>query len=295
MSPSASLLAEQSIFAQLIVKKQKSEHTKFQKATENEPSIYKYTKKERLTSVNPNEYSIMNLPDTISYIPENSIFSNIILIRSTSPDYRFIPIASVKGSQESMKRVTIASDSDIKVKRFKSNPKKKTKIYTTKYDVRKADDDDNDDNADNDDGNDSSNNTDDENDAYNVNSDPDDDDDVDADYNKDDARFASLDLNNIETYSNLDLELISQVAPIVSTFNKSKPLNSDTWSTALLRRYNFSNKALASKHRNTTTLAARIVDYLPNIMSTTSPKNYTNDDINKIQSAITSYLNNYTQ
>ena len=137
MNTSDSLYAEQSIFASLVVKKQPPKQTIFQRATLGETSIYNYNfiRQQQLTNIDPSIYSIINLPDTIAFIPKCSVFDNILLIRSSSPDYRFIKIASSTSKLDSLKRTSVVSDKDLKVKRFKDDTEKQS-IFTTMYNIK---------------------------------------------------------------------------------------------------------------------------------------------------------------
>lgn len=279
MHSSASLLAEQSVFAQLVVKKKATSPTKFQKATENETDVYKYlTADNALTSEDPSKYSIINLPDTISFIPQSSIFKNIILIRSSSPDYRFIRVAPSDWMQSSLKRVSIASDSDITVKKFKPQQKTKRKIFTTQYKADKnfnesSSSDGDDEEEDNDD------------DDYNVDN-----------FQKDapdDPKFNNVDFSSALNFNNFETDVVTEVAPIITGFKNSTAARETTWYDALLNSYQFNPRVSKSTHKNNTTATLAIIAYLRANITTNNPMNYTNKDIESIKSIIDNYLASY--
>nr|WDA64596.1 hypothetical protein PIFADJLK_00026 [Oryctes rhinoceros nudivirus] len=278
MNSSASLLAEQSIFAQLLIKKKKTEPTKFQKATENTPSIYKYFTSERpLTSIDSTDYSITNLPDTVAYIPKNSIFKNVILIRSSSPDFRHIPIAPSDWLDDPLKRVAVASDSDIKVKRFKPNLKqKKTKIFTTEYQTAEQLE------------SSSESDTDDDNPINSSTG-------TDAEYNVDDSKFQYVNLNDISTYTGFDTEVVASVVPIIATFATNATEQNMPWYEALTDKFNFPSEAYLSTHRNAITFAISIINHLRANIPTDNAEYFTNKNIRDIKSIIDKYIAQYRQ
>ncbi|ATZ81489.1 putative transposase [Drosophila innubila nudivirus] len=103
------LIAEQSVYAYLNVDKQSPEQTEFQRSVN---TFYKYSKDlyTRLTDIEPNDFSITNLPDTIAFLPQNSIFNNILMIRKEDPDFRFVPISETRDVFERNMLPTIVSD-----------------------------------------------------------------------------------------------------------------------------------------------------------------------------------------
>lgn len=130
------LLAEQSIFAKLVIIKKAVKLTKFQTATLSD-APHEYAHDEiRYTDVDPDQYCISNLPDTIAFVPKNSVFDNIILIPKSSPDYRFVKIAPSEWLEEPTK-VAVVADKDISVKRFKSDKKTK-KLFVSHYPLKKT-------------------------------------------------------------------------------------------------------------------------------------------------------------
>nr|DBA13075.1 TPA: hypothetical protein [Oryctes rhinoceros nudivirus] len=279
MNSSASLLAEQSIFAQLLIKKKKTEPTKFQKATENTPLIYKYFTSERpLTSIDSADYSITNLPDTVAYIPKNSIFKNVILIRSSSPDFRHIPIAPSDWLDDPLKRVAVASDSAIKVKRFKPNSKqKKTKIFTTEYQT-----------AEQLESSSSESDTDDDNSTNSST-------DTDAEYNVEDSKFQYVNLNDISTYTGFDTEVVAAVVPIIATFTSNATEQNMPWFEALANKFHFPSEAYLSTRRNSITFAISIINHLRANIPTDNAEYFTNKNIRDIKSIIDKYIAQYRQ
>jgi len=103
------LIAEQSVYAYLNVDRQSPEQTEFQRSVN---TFYKYSKDLyiRLTDVEPNNFSITNLPDTIAFLPQNSIFNNILMIRKEDPDFRFVPVSETRDVFERNMLPTIVSD-----------------------------------------------------------------------------------------------------------------------------------------------------------------------------------------
>lgn len=138
------LLAEQSIFAKLVIIKKAVKLTKFQTATLSD-GPYEYARDEiPYTNVDPDQYCISNLPDTIAFVPKNSVFDNIILIPKSSPDYRFVKIAPSEWLEEPTK-VAIVADKNISVKRFKADKKTKNLVlshYPLKKTIDESSDDD---------------------------------------------------------------------------------------------------------------------------------------------------------
>lgn len=84
----SSLLAEQSVFARLVVKRQRATVTPRQRSGDCH-----FTQQNPMKNLTPNqteEYSIVNLPALMSRLPENSIFDRIPYI--DGPDFRFVNI-----------------------------------------------------------------------------------------------------------------------------------------------------------------------------------------------------------
>lgn len=103
MSLNNSLLAEQSIYARLVVSRIRPNITTFQRNTipsdgENSFKLYDYyalDDTENLTNqANTDEYAITSLPDTLAYLPRYSIFDHLMLITDRDQDYRRLFVAS---------------------------------------------------------------------------------------------------------------------------------------------------------------------------------------------------------
>lgn len=86
------LIAEQSLFAQLVIKKRKPIVTEAQEKSTKQ--YISYNDNVKLTDVDVDEYSIINLPATIKTLPINSIYDRIMHVRDNLPDFRFIRIDS---------------------------------------------------------------------------------------------------------------------------------------------------------------------------------------------------------
>lgn len=102
--PDYSLLAEHSTFSRLTVVHRSPRQSIFQQATEADnvsaEMAYHYVAQfeQPITNVPYDEYTIISLPDVISYLPVNSIFSFIPTILSTSPDFRFVRVNAKRAS-----------------------------------------------------------------------------------------------------------------------------------------------------------------------------------------------------
>lgn len=84
----ASLLAEQSVYARLVLKRQRPNVTARQRSGDCH-----FTQQNPMKNLTPNltdEFSIVNLPPLMSRLPENSIFDRIPYI--DGPDFRFVGI-----------------------------------------------------------------------------------------------------------------------------------------------------------------------------------------------------------
>ncbi|AYP97947.1 putative transposase [Mauternbach virus] len=124
------LVAEQTIYAYLNVDKQKPEQTTFQRSVD---VFYKYSKDlyTKLTDADPAEFSITNLPDTIAFLPQNSIFSNILMIRKEDPDFRFVPISETRDVFERNMLPTIVSDETLTMFAPKTETPRKSMFMNT--------------------------------------------------------------------------------------------------------------------------------------------------------------------
>lgn len=84
----SSLLAEQSVYARLVVKRQRATVTPRQRSGDCH-----FTQQNPMKNLTPNQtddYSIVNLPPLMTRLPENSIFDRIPYI--DGPDFRFVNI-----------------------------------------------------------------------------------------------------------------------------------------------------------------------------------------------------------
>lgn len=84
----ASLLAEQSVYARLVLKRQRATVTPRQRSGDCH-----FTQQNPMKNLTPNmtdDYAIVNLPPLMSRLPENSIFDRIPYI--DGPDFRFVAI-----------------------------------------------------------------------------------------------------------------------------------------------------------------------------------------------------------
>lgn len=122
------LLAEQTPVVQINVVKLKSELTQFQKAVQP-IYTYAYENAARMSEVSAANYSIISLPDTVAYLPSNSIFENIILYNDDFPDFRFVKVApSNISTQVQLKPITV---NEKKVEPLKTLPPVKQPMFTT--------------------------------------------------------------------------------------------------------------------------------------------------------------------
>ncbi|AQN78578.1 ACH96158.1 unknown protein [Kallithea virus] len=112
MDYSDHLIAEQSVYAYLNVDRQEPQQSRFQ---ESVSQFYKYSKNNatQLTNVDPNGFSITNLPDTVAFLPQNSIFNNIMMIRKEDPDFRFVPVSETRDIFERNSVPIIVSDATV--------------------------------------------------------------------------------------------------------------------------------------------------------------------------------------
>lgn len=104
MSLSTNILAEQSVYARLVVKRIAPVVTPFQNSTENNDNtnasrIYEYyalepNLQQLTTNANTTDFSIITLPDTLAYLPRYSIFDYLLLIVDSDPDYRRLRVTS---------------------------------------------------------------------------------------------------------------------------------------------------------------------------------------------------------
>lgn len=127
------LLAEQSPFAELHVAKITPNYKGPQVDT---VKLLGYEKDRpdatQLTDVDTSAYSITNLPNTVQYIPENSIFKYILTVREEDPDFRFVQISSteVESQLTGPSRLSRISKSNAEVYPLKIQTVRKNLIST---------------------------------------------------------------------------------------------------------------------------------------------------------------------
>lgn len=94
-------LASQSVYPRLVVKKVKARTDPFQRATRaTDYGVPYYDLKEKLTAVDPAEYSLDSLPNTVYSLPHGSIFSYITFLPDDLPDFRMVPVQGSVASSE---------------------------------------------------------------------------------------------------------------------------------------------------------------------------------------------------
>lgn len=106
----STLLAPQSISASLKIKNKATKIDEFQSASDQYVKYYDVF--EASNDVDYKNYSITNLPGTISSVPINSIFSFISVVLPESPDYRLVPVRSCDSK---LIKTGLGTTSDIKV------------------------------------------------------------------------------------------------------------------------------------------------------------------------------------
>lgn len=90
LSVGANLLAEQSIFAQLMIKRKPAIVSQTQR--DNDKYYTLHDESTKLNSVDTDDYSITNLPPLFSRLPVNSIYDRILFVSQDSPDFRFVNV-----------------------------------------------------------------------------------------------------------------------------------------------------------------------------------------------------------
>lgn len=141
------LRAEFAPFNQLIVERVRPIRTPLQKFIDMN-SLFQYDNDgERLTDVDTNLYSIVNLPNTISYVPKNSIYQNIVTLDDQCPDYRFIQVSNrenaIMNDRENIRVVkhknvkeTTALKNKLNMKRKARNMKSNSIFRNSLYDKK---------------------------------------------------------------------------------------------------------------------------------------------------------------
>lgn len=115
MQHGLTLLAEQSVYAQLVIERRRATVTPQQQKNDG---FYKtYLTKDAATNVPASEYSITNLPNTILTLPANSIYDRILFIAKDAPDFRLVPVDGNNVSQTNtcVVRGTSTFDPDEKI------------------------------------------------------------------------------------------------------------------------------------------------------------------------------------
>lgn len=97
MQHGLTLLAEQSIYAQLAIERRKPSITKQQ--NKNSEFYKTYSPKDKQSQDLADEYCITNLPNTIVTLPVNSIFDYILYIANDAPDYKLVAVDGTNASQ----------------------------------------------------------------------------------------------------------------------------------------------------------------------------------------------------
>lgn len=255
MNTVAGLLAEQSIFAQLVIKHAKATQNTHQRSTINNPEVYKYAADdEQVTPIDPTEYSIINLPDAIAYIPNNSIFGNIALIQKSSPDYRFVPINGASQCAQSAAR-RIVSEDDITTATAASAPVLKPSRQLFSNDLK----------------------------AFSSKPGAKPQDDIPV-------KFRYEAFEDPLTYAGFDTRVVVPFLGIARDFNADVPTRERTWYEQVVTDLEINDEV--SKSMRKTPLRAKwiILKYLRTNSSIKYPYNYTDEDLAKIENAISSYV-----
>lgn len=111
LSIGANLLAEQSIFAQLVIKRNPAVVSQTQR--DNDKYYTLHDESAKLNSVDTNEYSITNLPPLFSRLPVNSIYDRILFVSQDSPDFRFVNVDNGEQSRNATITKSIPASSSL--------------------------------------------------------------------------------------------------------------------------------------------------------------------------------------
>lgn len=106
------LLAEQSVFAQLVIEKHPPTVSNAQKSSSTLYFPYDIQSTAVLSNIKANEYSITNLPPTIKTLPQKSIFDFIMQISEDSPDFRYVCIDSIQSNNTATSLTKLPNTSD---------------------------------------------------------------------------------------------------------------------------------------------------------------------------------------
>lgn len=85
-------LAEQSVYASLMIKKSIDRFTPDRLQQSNSKLVEEYSKSQNLSKVDPMTFRITNLPRLIVSVPRTSLFSYIMYVDPNGPDPRFVPV-----------------------------------------------------------------------------------------------------------------------------------------------------------------------------------------------------------
>lgn len=111
LSIGSNLLAEQSVFAQLMIKRKPAivSHTQ----RDNDKYYTLHDESTKLNSVDTDDYSITNLPPLFSRLPVNSIYDRILFVSQDSPDFRFVNVDNGEQSRNTTVTKSIPSSSSL--------------------------------------------------------------------------------------------------------------------------------------------------------------------------------------
>lgn len=105
------MLAEQSIFAQLMIKRKPAIVSQTQR--DNDKYYTLHDESTKLNSVDTDEYSITNLPPLFSRLPVNSIYDRILFVSQDSPDFRFVNVDNGEQSRNATVIKSIPASSSL--------------------------------------------------------------------------------------------------------------------------------------------------------------------------------------
>lgn len=111
LSIGSNLLAEQSVFAQLMIKRKPAIVSQTQR--DNDKYYTLHDESTKLNSVDTDDYSITNLPPLFSRLPVNSIYDRILFVSQDSPDFRFVNVDNGEQSRNTTVTKSIPSSSSL--------------------------------------------------------------------------------------------------------------------------------------------------------------------------------------
>lgn len=129
----SNLIAEQSAFASIQIDRIAAIQNNYQ---QNMVDVaYMKNNASPKSNVDHTQYRITNMPDTIAYIPKNSVFENIILFHAELADFRFVPInrSTTMGvrTTDTIPSVVINNQIQPVDSYFSAKPKVTTNMFTT--------------------------------------------------------------------------------------------------------------------------------------------------------------------